>query len=134
MDGVKISEIEGVLKDTITCHLDPIYFEEEQKYLKTDRDQRLFGEGYNKCILHTGQVRLTLSSNKIDQIFSKLPNYDDTQIFEESIWPMFREAIKNNDKDMIIQSFKFAVEKTQKECRDAIIANLPTLIEVVKEE
>ncbi len=34
----------------VTSHLDPVFFEPEQKWLKTDREQQAFGEGINYAL------------------------------------------------------------------------------------
>lgn len=68
---IKIKDIEDAVVEKITSHVDPIFFQDEQKYLKTDEHQRIFGEGFNKGVTAQGEVSLGLNRERLAGIIAK---------------------------------------------------------------
>lgn len=55
MDKLLIKDLK-CLPDKITSHLDPVFFEDKNSWLNTDREQKAFGEGNNHAIDSIGEV------------------------------------------------------------------------------
>lgn len=63
-----------------------------------------------------------LDEERLSIEFSKLPNYEDSEVFESVMWPMILDAAKSSNKDFFIEAFKFSVKKTHKECIECLMA------------
>lgn len=110
----KLKDIEGALLDKITSHLDPIFFDKEQKYLKTDTEQRIFGEGFNKGVKSQREVEIGLNRERLARLLHKL-HQEDKHAHLQLCW----------DDENLSKNYYF-----QK--ADAIIKNQNELFEVRK--
>ncbi len=105
MTAIKLNSIEALLPEIKTSHLDPVFFEKEQAYLDTDEKQRIFAEGFNKCIKQQGNREITMDREKL-------------------IKRIRLHCLKNSPTMLRIEIEKLA---------DAIIANQSEIIKAVKE-
>lgn len=60
-----LRDIESAMVEKITSHSDVIFFQDEQKYLKTDEQQRIFGEGFNKGVEAQSSIRLRMNRENL---------------------------------------------------------------------
>lgn len=93
----------------ITSHLDPIFYQPEQKYLKTDRDQRLFGEGFNKGVEAQASVPLRFKREELADLLCRF---------------VIDGGLAHSPENYKKEYYRRA---------DAIISAGPTLLEVAKE-
>ncbi len=80
MNGIKLNSIEWLVPEIKTSHLDPVFFEKEQAYLDTDEKQRIFAEGFNKCLKQQGEREIYLDFKKLSGLLTLVFEVDGDRI------------------------------------------------------
>lgn len=98
---LKASDVKGLVPEKIDSHLHPVFFQEENKDLNTDKLEHTFGRGFNKCIECQSSKEFYLERENLANVIWVSEKGDSVPVSEQ---PMVMEQCYRY-VDFIIQSF-----------------------------